>query len=91
MVIYVFRDHNRGDIFAFSTDPSGRTIPRATAGTQWVFMEAIDTLKFPEPWDIADFQEVLDRLTADGFYLFQGELLQPAGKGRAKATDLARH
>lgn len=91
MVIYVFRDHSRGDIFAFSIDPSGRTIPRATAGTQWVFMETIDTLKFPEPWDIADFQEVLDRLAADGFYLFQGELIEPAGKERAKATDLVRH
>ena len=89
MVIHVFRDLNRGDIFSFSTDLSGRA--PATAGTQWVFMEAIDTLKFPEPWDIADFQEVLDRLAADGFYLFQGELIQPAGKGRAKATDLARH
>ena len=53
--------------------------------------ETIDTLKFPEPWDIADFQEVLDRLAADGFYLVQGKLIEPAGKERAKATDLVRH
>jgi len=38
-------------------------------------LEAIDTLKFPAQWEIDDFQDVLDHLTADGFYIFQGELL----------------
>jgi hypothetical protein len=40
-------------------------------------LEAIDTLKFAAQWDIDDFQDVLDHLKADGFYIFQGELLDP--------------
>jgi len=34
-------------------------------------------LKFPEPWDIGDFREVVDHLKADGYYLFQAELIEP--------------
>jgi hypothetical protein len=82
MIIYVFRDHSRGDVFAFSSEPDGGKVPPVTAGTQWVLLEAIDTLKFHEPWDIGDFQEVLDRLNTDG-YLFQGELIEAVqGMGR---------
>jgi hypothetical protein len=54
-------------------------------------LEAIDTLKFPEPWDIGDFQEVLDRLNTDGYYLFQGELIEAVGKAWAETGALARH
>jgi hypothetical protein len=57
----------------------------------WVLLEAIDTLKFPEPWDIGDFQEALDRLNADGFYLFQGELIETVGQAWTEAGALARH
>jgi hypothetical protein len=83
MIIYVFRDHSRGDVFALSTDADGGNVPPVTAGTQWILREAIDTLKFPEPWDIGDFQEALDRLNADGFYLFQGELIETVGQAWA--------
>jgi hypothetical protein len=58
MVIYLFRDKNNDDIFAFSTDVTGLSIPPAAATTEWMFIEALDTLKFPEPWDIGDFQYV---------------------------------
>jgi len=91
MIIYVFRDHSRGDVFAFSSEPDGGKVPPVTAGTQWVLLEAIDTLKFPEPWDIGDFQEVLDRLNTDGYYLFQGELIEAVGKAWAETGTLAPH
>jgi hypothetical protein len=91
MVIYLFRDEHSSDIFAFSTDPSGRNIPPATASTMWAFLEAIDTLAFPAPWDIGDFQDVLEHLKVDGFYLFQGELITPAVTGKSKPTDVVRH
>ena len=91
MFIYLFRDESRSDIFAFSINPSGGNLPLATAGTAWAFLETIDTLSFPEPWDIGDFQEVLDRLKIDGFYLFQGELIAPAVTGKSKPPQVARH
>ena len=76
MVIYLFRDEGDADVFAFSTDPTGQNIPPVTPLTEWIFVEAFETLKFPEPWDIQDFQPVLNHLKADGYYLFQGELLE---------------
>jgi hypothetical protein len=35
------------DIFAFSI---GANIPAATPHTEWIFLEALDTLKFADPW-----------------------------------------
>jgi hypothetical protein len=91
MVIYLFRDKSNEDYFAFSTDVTGRNIPLAAATTQWMFIEALNTLKFPEPWDIGDFQYVLDHLRAHGFYLFQGEYIEPAALELAKPSGLMRH
>jgi hypothetical protein len=78
MLIYLFRDESDSEVFAFSLDPTGASIPPITPLTEWIFLEALDTLKFPEQWDIDDFQDVLDHLKTDGFYLFQGELLDAA-------------
>ena len=91
MLIDLFGDESSSDIFAFSTDASGGNLPLATAGTAWAFLEAIDTLSFADPWDIGDFQEVLDGLKVDGFYLFQGELITAAVTGKSKPTEVARH
>jgi hypothetical protein len=77
MVIYLFRDESRSDVFAFSTDVTGQNIPPITPHTEWIFAEAIDTLNFVEPWDVGDFQDVLDHLKTDGYFLFEGELLEP--------------
>ena len=68
MLIYLFRDESDDAIFAFSIDVNGANLPAVTPLTEWVFLEALDTLKFPDPWDITDFQDVLDRLKADGYY-----------------------
>ena len=78
MLIYLFRDECDSNVFAFSTEVTGANIPPATPLTEWIFLEAIDTLRFPEPWDLADFQGVLDHLKANGFYLFEGELIEPS-------------
>ena len=91
MVIYLFRDRSNDEFFAFSTDVTGRNIPPAAANTVWMFIEALNTVKFPEPWDIGDFQYVLDHLHADGYYLFQGEFVEAAPLGHAKSAGLMRH
>src|SRR5262245_19970838 len=78
MLIYLFRDESEDEIFAFSTDVTGKNIPPATPHTEWIFHEVINTLKFPEPWDITDFQEVLEHLREKGYYLFEGQLVDHA-------------
>jgi hypothetical protein len=89
MVIYLFRDESSAGVFAFSVDVTGENIPPVTPHAEWIFMEAIDTLRFPEPWDIDDFEYVLDGLKADGYYLFQGELIEApsATKGRRSSLE----
>ena len=77
MVIYLFRDEADNEHFAFSVDVTGANVPPVTPLTEWIFLETIDTLRFPEQWDITDFQYVLDHLKADGYFLFQGEFLDP--------------
>jgi hypothetical protein len=88
MVIYLFRDESDSAVFAFSADVTGANIPLVRPHTEWIFLEAIDTLKFPEPWDIGDFQPVLDHLKADGYYLFEGELIEPLRKGKRRPPTL---
>ena len=87
MRIYLFRDESDSGVFAFSTDVTGSNIPPVTRHTEWIFLEAIDKLKFPAPWDIDDFQGVLDHLKADGYYLFRGEFIeQPSLRKRRRPT-----
>jgi hypothetical protein len=62
MVIYLFRDEANSEHFAFTIDATGANIPPITPLTERIFLEAIDTLKFVEPWDIGDFRGVLDHL-----------------------------
>jgi hypothetical protein len=51
---------------------TGKTIPPVTPPTEQTFLEAIDTLTFPQPWHITDFREVFDHLKADRYDLFVG-------------------
>jgi hypothetical protein len=89
MIIYLFQDETDSEIFAFSIDVTGANLPPVSPHTEWIFLEALDTLKFAAPWDIGDFQEVLDQLRAHGFYLFQGELVAPLAQHvrRPPASD----
>jgi hypothetical protein len=74
MIIYLFRDIDADDIFAFSTDLTGTNIPPVTPTTDWLFQEALDLIEFANR-TIGDFRDVLDRLRAVGFYLFQASLI----------------
>lgn len=87
MVIYLFRDESSTDVFAFSTDVTGQNIQPVAPLTEWIFVEALDTLKFLEPWDIGDFQVVLDHLKADGYFLFQGDLLEPRRRTKHRRSS----
>jgi hypothetical protein len=75
MIIYLFRDIDADDIFAFSTDLTGTNIPPVTQTTDWLFQEALDLIEFANR-TVGDFRNVLDRLKADGFYLFQASLIE---------------
>jgi hypothetical protein len=86
MFIYLFRDESESGNFAFSVDMTGANIPPITPLTEWIFLEAINTLKFVEPWDIDDFRPVLKHLKADGYYVFQGELIKPSLSKRRHAS-----
>jgi hypothetical protein len=56
--------------------------------TKWIFLEAINALKFVEPWDIDDVRPVLEHLKVDGYYLFQGENIKPSlGKRRQPSAE----
>ena len=88
MLIYLFRDESDNHIFAFSVDVTGANIPAVTPHTEWIFLEALDTLKFPDPWDIADFQGVLDHLKADGYYVFEGEFIEQPPKRKGRPSTL---
>jgi hypothetical protein len=59
-------------------DETRANIPSVMPHTEWVFVEAIDTLRFAEPWDIGDSNHTLDWLKRSGFYLFRGEIIAPA-------------
>ncbi len=76
MLIYLFRDEAT-DNLALTVDVTGQNIPPITPSTDWFFVEAIDTLRFPAPWDPIDFQCLLRRLKMDGFYLFGADVKDP--------------
>jgi hypothetical protein len=44
MVIYLFRDESSTDVFALSDGVAGHNIPPITPHTEWVFLEALDTV-----------------------------------------------
>lgn len=81
MIIYLFREESSAEVFAFSIDVTGQNIPPLSPHTEWIFLEAIDTLRFPEPWNVDDFQQVLDQLKANGYYVFEGALIEPLRQG----------
>jgi len=65
MLVYLFRDAGDRDTFAYSTDVTGRNIPRASGYTQWSF-EAAKKIE-----DLDDFEEIMEHLKRKGFYIFR--------------------
>jgi hypothetical protein len=76
VLIYLFRDEGT-DSLALTIDVTGGNLPALTPSTDWIFVEAIDTLRSQPPWDVADFQCLLRRLWAEGFYLFEADVRDP--------------
>jgi len=74
VLIYLFRDEAT-DNLALTVDVTGQNIPPITPSTDWFFVEAIDTRRFPTPWDPIDFQCLLRRLKMDGF-ISSGRMLR---------------
>jgi hypothetical protein len=68
VLIYLFRDEATDNV-ALTIDVTGQNIPPISPSTDWLFVEAIDTVGRMLPWDMADLQCVLHRLSAEGFYL----------------------
>jgi len=89
-VYLTFPRRSESENFAFSIGMVGANIPPITPHTEWIFIEAINTLKFVEPWDIDDFGPVLDHLKIDGYYLFQGKIIKPSLGKRAGVLNVGR-
>jgi len=76
VLIYLFRNEAT-DNLALTIDVTGQNIPPITPSTDWLFVEAIDTVRFPATWDPSDFRCLLRRLRVDGFYLFGADVKDP--------------
>jgi hypothetical protein len=64
--IYLFRDQGGSNNFAYSTDVTGRNIPRPDARTEWCFESIVtDQNKSPK------FEDVVRHLRRVGFYVFE--------------------
>src|SRR5262245_47159261 len=48
VLVYLFRDEDRPTTFAYSTDVTGRNLPRLMPGTSWVFVTAASLQEIPE-------------------------------------------
>jgi hypothetical protein len=68
MFVYWFR--RNGD-HALTTDMTGRNLPSRSG--LWMFMEALDTKKFEPRRDIAEINDVLSRVKAFGYYIFEAD------------------
>jgi hypothetical protein len=64
--VYLFRDQGGSNNFAYSTDVTGRNIPRPGARTEWRFEAVI-----PSQDVSRDCEEVIDHLKRLGFYIFR--------------------
>jgi hypothetical protein len=64
VLVYLFRDESGSNALAYSTDVTGRNIPRPTERTAWTFVTA--TLH----QDIHD-DEAIRHISDHNFYIFQ--------------------
>jgi len=73
MGLHLFRD-GASDVFALTVDRSGDNLP-CTQESDWQFLETIDPIKFA--WGEEAFGEADQSLKALGYFLFEGEMIQP--------------
>lgn len=65
MLVYLFRNQDHSTTLAYSTDVTGRNLPRQRLGTNWAFVKAISHE------DIAEAEEAVRHLRRHGFYVFE--------------------
>ena len=71
VLIYLFRDETTDNV-ALTVDVTGQNIPPITPLTDWLFVEAIDTLRFPPPWDPPDFPMLAAPAAGGRFFSVRG-------------------
>ena len=65
VLVYLFRDENSRDTFAYSTDVTGRNVARALRRAKWNFMASARIE------DLDDNEEATRHLRQRGFYVFR--------------------
>ena len=65
MLVYLFRDENSRGTFAYSTDVTGRKIPRLSPYSQWSFVAA------KKVQDLDNFEEATLGLRQQGYFVFR--------------------
>jgi hypothetical protein len=65
VLVYLFRDESGSNAMAFSTDVTGRNIPRPTEYTAWTFVYATRSA------DICGDERLVRHLRDHSFYVFQ--------------------
>lgn len=65
MLVYLFRDESNRQAFAYSTDVTGRNIPRHATGTKWSYV-AVGKLE-----ELRHFEEAGRDIRRHGFHVFQ--------------------
>jgi hypothetical protein len=68
MPVYLFRSASSSRSFAYTRDVTGRNIPRETEDAEWLFLRMLDEEQ------LRAHPEAVQRLRADGFYLFNEEI-----------------
>ena len=71
MLVYLFSAENGSNKLAYSTDVTGRNIPRPAAHTKWNFVDLV-----PER-SLHDSEDVMRHLKRSGFYVFDGRPRRP--------------
>jgi hypothetical protein len=62
VLVYLFTDQSDAKELAYSTDVTGRNIPRSTADTKWIFVCQLPDQRLSE--------HVMRHLKLRGFYIF---------------------
>ena len=63
--VYLFRDQDSTNSFAYSLDVTGRNIPQHTVRTKWAFVTVTSGRDMPED------QEAIRHLERSGYYVFE--------------------
>jgi hypothetical protein len=71
MALHVFR-YKDTDIYGLTYDRNGANLPIPKHG-EWRYIEALDPVRFA--WGEENFGPAMAALDAEGFYLFEGEMI----------------